>query len=144
MRCLRIVLASVVVGLGLPAGALAHGDGPTHALESVDLYPGYAPPPTSAVQDQLMGYVQAAKRAGAPVKVALAPVGDMLDQPELLEHPQALAVYIAGHITSRVPVIIVAPSGIGVASAKVPQVKLRARAGSDDMAQAAMQTVRRV
>jgi hypothetical protein len=140
----RVLLAAVLLVLGLPAVALAHGDGPTHYLEGVDLYPGFSPPPTSTVELQLMGFVEAAHRAGAPVKVAVASEGDVTDRPEALRRPQAYAEGIAKATGLRVPVIIVTPYGIGVAGAKAPDIDLPLHPSSDLMATTAIDVVRAV
>ena len=116
----RLLLVTVLLTLGLPAGALAHGDGPKHYLEGVDVYPGFSPPPTSLVERELTGLVQAANQAGVPLKVAVASEGDVLDRPRDLRRPQAYAESVAAFIRARGPVIIVTPYGIGIAGARAP------------------------
>src|SRR3954452_21753920 len=120
MRVVPALLAAVLLALALPGGALAHGDGPVHSLELDDVYPGFSPPPTSMVERQLRGYVQAAADAGAPVKVAVATEGDVTDRPQELRRPQAYAESVIAITGAKVPVIIVTPYGIGIARRQDP------------------------
>src|SRR3954447_16268176 len=106
MRVVPALLAAVLLALALPGGALAHGDGPTHSLEFDDLYPGYSPPPTSMVERQLRGYVQAAAAAVVPVTVAVATEGDATARPRVLGRPRAYAEAIVRETGLRGPVII--------------------------------------
>src|SRR3954463_6429041 len=68
-----------------------------------------------------MGVLDAAKKAGFPIKVAIvAGEDDVSDNPEMLNKPQEYAEYVVGALVgSRVavgaPVVIVPPAGIGVA-----------------------------
>jgi len=151
--------------LGLPAGALAHGDGPSHYLESESLYASTAPPPPSGVALQLRGYIDAAQRAGYPVKVGLANEGDVTDYPQFVRQPQRYAENVAATLSSdgplAAPVLIVTPFGVGVAgtesrdgvarelsSARARQLvggfTPKRRMRSDAMAIVAMKAVRRV
>jgi hypothetical protein len=118
MRALGLLSAVALLALALPGVAGAHGDGPTHYLESFDLYPGFSPEPSSRVELQLMGFVQAARRPGVPVKVALANEGDVTDRPQVLRRPQAYAESVAAAIAAREPVIVVTPHGVGIAGAR--------------------------
>src|SRR4051794_4173917 len=144
MRVVPALFAAVLLALALPGGALAHGDGPMHSLESDDVYPGYSPPPTSMVERQLRGYVQAAARAGSPVKVAVATEGDVTDRPQALRRPQAYAENIVAVTGIKVPVIVVTPYGVGVAGGKAPRVAVPLSAGADMLAKTAMDAVRAV
>ena len=144
MRAVLALLAAVLLALALPGGALAHGDGPTHSLEFDDLYPGYSPPPTSVVERQLRGYVQAAARAGIPVKVAVATEGDVTDRPQVLRRPQAYAEDIVAKTGIQVPVIVVTPYGVGIVGGRAPHVGVPLSANVDLMAKAAMEAVRAV
>src|SRR3954453_19385768 len=124
MRVVPALFAAVLLALALPGGALAHGDGPVHSLELDDVYPGYASPPTSMVERQLRGYVQAAADAGAPVKVAVATEGDVTDRPQELRRPQTYAESVVAITGIKVPVIVVTPYGVGVAGAKAPHISV--------------------
>ena len=164
MRVLRMLLAVGLLALGVPAGALAHGDGPTHYLETFDLYPGFSPEPSATVELQLMGFVQAANTAGYPVKVGLANEGDVTDRPQVIRRPQAYAedvVASIGYRNLRGPVVIVTPHGVGVAGYEQRGGELRKidsaaaarlaegldlplHANSDAMAKAAIEATRQV
>jgi hypothetical protein len=140
----RLLLVTLLLTLGLPAAALAHGDGPKHYLEGVDVYPGFSPPPSSHVERQLTGLVQAANAAGVPLKVAVASEGDVLDRPRELRRPQAYAESVASFIGTRAAVIIVTPYGIGVTGARAPKVDVPLHASANLMAETAMDAVRDV
>src|SRR3954453_6363871 len=134
MRAVPALLAAVLLALALPGAALAHGDGPTHSLEFDDLYPGYSPPPTTMVERQLRGYVQAAVRAGVPVKVAVATEGDVTDRPQVLRRPQAYAEDIVAQTGIKVPVIVVTPYGVGIVGSPASHVRVPLNADIDLMA----------
>ena len=76
-RILRVLLAVGVATFVAPAASHAHGDGPTHYLETQGFYPGVSPAPSPKVELQLMGYVQAAQQAGYPMRVAVANEGEL-------------------------------------------------------------------
>src|SRR3954447_26937256 len=122
MRAVRVVLAALLVLLGVPAGAWAHGDASSHYLESGNFYPGFSvKAPSQANQLKLMGLLEAAQKAGYPIKVSiLGDTDDVSDMPAMLRRPQRYANYVAAALkSSRVPlsapVVIVSPYGIGVA-----------------------------
>jgi hypothetical protein len=122
MRPLRVLLAVVTVLLAIPAGALAHGDPTTHYLESSDFYPGFSVKRASQASElKLMGLLEAAKKAGYPMKVSLlGDESDVADRPQMLKHPQKYANFVATELKrSSVklvgPVIVISPSGIGIA-----------------------------
>jgi hypothetical protein len=145
---LRAFLAAAIAVLCAPAVALAHGDPASHYLETGSLYPGFEHQPSQNVELQLMGVLDAAKKAGYPIKVSLISAADVADTPEMLNKPQEYAEYVVGALVgSRVPVeapvVIVSPAGIGVAgpgAERMPGVKT----GQDGnaLAAAAMTAVR--
>jgi len=122
MRSLRVLLAALLMLLTVPVAAWAHGDASTHYLETSDFYPGFSVKRASQASElKLMGLLEAAKQAGYPMKVSLlGDESDVADQPEMLKHPQKYANFVATELKrSSVklvgPVIIVSPSGIGIA-----------------------------
>jgi len=163
-RILRVLLAVGVATFVAPAASHAHGDGPTHYLETQGFYPGVSPAPAPKVELQLMGYVQAAQQAGYPMRVAVANEGDVTDRPDMVRRPQAYAEDVARTITYRRldgPVVIVTGSGVGVAGwelvggerrkltrARAAQlvegVEVPLNASSDLMARTAMDAVRQI
>jgi hypothetical protein len=145
---LRAFLAAAIAVLCAPAVAFAHGDPASHYLETVSLYPGFEHQPSEKVELQLMGVLDAAKKAGYPIKVSLISPADVADTPELLNKPQEYAEFVVGALVgSRIPVeapvVIVSPAGIGVAgpgAAHLPEVTTGQT--GDALARVAMTTVR--
>jgi hypothetical protein len=121
LRSPRALLAALLVLLGLPAIASAHGDAASHYLETSSLYPSFAKQPSQAVELQLLGLLDAAKASGYPLKVALvADSSDVIDMPEMLGKPQAYAEFLERQLEGvRVavdaPILVIAPSGVGIA-----------------------------
>ena len=127
---------------------MGHGDPPSHYLEAELLYPAFADRPSQAAELRLLGLLQAAERRGYPIKVALvAGAGDLADEPSLLRRPQRYADFIRGELGAgvRAPILVVTPSGFGVAG--VPRSLVGStqpgRSG-DALARAAMTAVRRI
>jgi hypothetical protein len=120
MRSMRALLAALGALLCIPAIAFAHGDPSVHYLESGDFYPGSASQ-SQQTQLQLLGLLDASKQAGYPIKVSI--VGgdiDVPDMPEMVKRPQRYAEYVTDALKSsnvplNGPVLIVTPSGYGVA-----------------------------
>ena len=157
---LRAFLVAAIAVLCAPAVALAHGDPASHYLETGSLYPSFEHQPSQEVGLQLLGYLDAAKKAGFPIKVALVTgEGDVADNPEMLNKPQEYAEYVVTALVgSRVPVdgpvVIVTPAGIGVAGPGAEEMRgVTERSGDeapgrgsgttgDALAQAAMTAVR--
>ncbi len=145
---LRAFLAAAVAVLCAPAVALAHGDPASHYLETGSLYPSFEHQPSQNVELQLIGVLDAAKKAGYPIKVALVTAeGDVADNPEMLNKPQDYAEYVVGALVgSRVPVeapvVIVTPAGIGVAGPGAEAMRGVTGTTGDALARAAMTAVR--
>ena len=113
---LRAFLAAAIAVLCAPAVALAHGDPASHYLETGSLYPSFEHQPSQNVELQLIGVLDAAKKAGYPIKVSLVTAADVADTPEMLNKPQEYAEFVVGALVgSRVPVeapvVIVTPAG---------------------------------
>ena len=125
---MRAILTALVALLCVPAIALAHGDPSVHYLESSDFYPGSVSQ-SEQTQLQLLGLLDASKRAGYPIKVSI--VGgdiDVPDMPEMVKRPQRYAEYVTDALkSSRVelngPVLIVTPHGYGVAGPGATRLK---------------------
>src|SRR3954451_22737725 len=146
---LRAFLAAAIAVLCAPAVALAHGDPASHYLETGSLYPSFEHQPSENVELQLIGVLDAAKKAGLPLKVALVTgEGDGADNPELLYKPHAYAEYVVTALVgSRVPVdgpvVIVTPAGVGVAGPGAQEMRgVRTGTTGDALARAAMTAVR--
>jgi hypothetical protein len=146
---LRAFLAAAIAVLCAPAVALAHGDPASHYLETGSLYPSFDQQPSQEVGLQLLGYLDAAKKAGYPIKVAIVSgEGDVADTPEMLNKPQEYAEYVVGALVgSRIPVeapvVIVTPAGIGVAGPGAEEMRgVKTGTTGDALAQAAMTAVR--
>jgi|1186.fasta_scaffold440901_2 hypothetical protein len=146
---LRAFLAAAIAVLCAPAVALAHGDPASHYLETGSLYPSFEHQPSEDVELQLMGVLDAAKKAGFPIKVAIvAGEDDVSDNPEMLNKPQEYAEYVVGALVgSRVaveaPVVIVTPAGIGVAGPGAEEMRgVRTGTTGDALARTAMTAVR--
>lgn len=156
---LRAFLAAAIAVLCAPAVALAHGDPASHYLETGSLYPSFEHQPSQNVELQLLGVLDAAKKAGYPIKVSLVTAADVADTPEMLDKPQEYAEFVvAALVGSRVPVeapvVIVTPAGIGVAGPGAEEMRgVSERSGDeapgrgsgttgDELARVAMTTVR--
>ena len=68
----RVALCAAFALLCAPVAASAHGDAASHYLETGSLYPSFAAQPSHDVELQLIGLLDAAKRAHYPLKVAPA------------------------------------------------------------------------
>src|SRR4051812_36654423 len=89
------LIAVLAAALVAAAGALAHGDPSTHALEADSLYPAVAARPSQAVELRLIGLLRAAEQRGYPVKIALvATPDDLTDDPSMLHRPQEYAEFV--------------------------------------------------
>jgi hypothetical protein len=145
---LRAFLAAAIAVLCAPAVALAHGDPASHYLETGSLYPSFEHQPSQNVELQLIGVLDAAKKAGYPIKVSLVTAADVADTPEMLNKPQEYAEYVVGALVgSRVPVeapvVIVTPAGIGVAGPGAEEMRgVTTGTTGDALARAAMTAVR--
>jgi hypothetical protein len=145
---LRAFLAAAIAVLCAPAVALAHGDPASHYLETGSLYPSFEHQPSQNVELQLIGVLDAAKKAGYPIKVSLVTEADVVDTPEMLNKPQEYAEFVVGALVgSRVPVeapvVIVTPAGIGVAGPGAEEMRgVVTGTTGDALAHAAMTAVR--
>jgi hypothetical protein len=156
---MRVVLAALLVLLTVPAGALAHGDASAHYLETGSLYPAFGMRPSQADELKLMGLLDAAGKAGYPIKVSLVgDKSDVNDIPERLRKPQAYAVWVAtelrkASVPMSAPVLIVSPYGLGIAGPDVARgdaqrllagLRVPAAAGGDQLAETALAAVRQI
>jgi hypothetical protein len=154
IRSPRVVLTALLALLSAPAIAFAHGDAASHYLETGSLYPSFAAQPSEAVELQLIGLIDASKRAGYPLKVALiAEESDVIDMPAMLRHPQQYAEYVVAQLKgARVPVdaplVVVSPSGVGMAgpqpSGALAGLNVPAGARGDELATVAQAAVRQI
>jgi hypothetical protein len=159
MHPMRVVLAALLVLLFVPAGALAHGDASAHYLETGTLYPAFGMRPSQATELKLMGLLDAAQKAGYPIKVSLVgDKSDVNDRPEMLRKPQTYAAWVATELRKASvpmvgPVLIVSPYGIGIAGPDVARgdaqrllagLRVPAAAGGDQLAETALAAVRQV
>jgi hypothetical protein len=109
----------VLVALGVPAGALAHGDPTAHYLETDALLTSYSAPPDLRVERRLRGVLDAAAARGYPIKVALiANEGDTGGEPEPLADTQTYVATVSAQLEGvrplEAPVLIVTPRGYGL------------------------------
>jgi hypothetical protein len=151
MRALRVLFAALTMLLCVPVAAQAHGDASTHYLETSDFYPGFSVQRASpATELKLMGLLEAAKKAGYPIKVSIiGDLSDVNDKPEMLTHPQRYATYVTRALEiSRIklvgPVVIISPSGIGVAGPGAEKVDVATGSNGEQHVAAAMAAVRQL
>jgi hypothetical protein len=109
----------VLVAVGAPASALAHGDPTAHYLETDALLTSYTAPPDLRVERRLRGVLDAAAARGYPIKVALiANDGDTGGELEPLTHTQTYVATVAEQLEGvwrlKAPVLIVTPDGYGI------------------------------
>lgn len=166
MRLRAIAIACVAASLGAAAPAWGHGDPSGHYLETDPLYPSFANRPSQALELQLLGLLEAARRDGYPIKVALVGgADDVADTPGMLRRPQRYAEQLVTGLEAARPVtaplLVVSPHGLGVAGramrgdvygpvtrAGAPgllgPLATRKPASGDALAQTALAAVRRV
>jgi hypothetical protein len=151
MRALRVLFAALIMLLCVPVAAQAHGDASTHYLETSDFYPGFSVQRASpATELKLMGLLEAAKKAGYPIKVSIiGDLSDVNDKPEMLTHPQRYAAYVTRALEiSRIklvgPVVIISPSGIGVAGPGAEKIDVATGSNGEQHVAAAMTAVRQL
>jgi len=154
IRSPGVVIAALCTLLCAPAVALAHGDASSHYLETGSLYAAFGNPPTEQTELQLIGLLDAAKQAHYPLKVALvANESDVIDMPEMLGKPQAYADYVVAslkgvRVAVDAPVLVVTPSGLGLAGPKPPGglagIQPANGATGEDLAMAAQAAVRQL
>jgi hypothetical protein len=155
-RILTVVLAGAAVAAlaALPtAPARADGDPASDVLLGLDFFVPYSPQVTPALQRTLKAETAAARRAHAPIKVALiaSPV-DLGVIPDLFGHPQQYAEFLDQEISfqSRQPLLVVMPSGYGTqglsarAAAVVAALPQPAGRQSDDLAHAGITAVAKI
>ncbi|WP_028066861.1 hypothetical protein [Solirubrobacter soli] len=148
----RVALLAACALLCAPVAASAHGDAASHYLETTSLYAAFGNQPSEQTELELIGLLDAAKRAHYPLKVALiANETDVLDMPEMLGKPQAYAEYVVGalkgvRVAVDAPVLVISPSGLGLAGPKPPGglagIAPAAGATGEDLAVAAKAAVR--
>src|SRR3954452_8672 len=146
MRPMRVFLIAALVLLGVPAGALAHGDASSHYLETSSFYPGFGARASQASELKLMGLLDAAKRAGYPIKLSIVgDESDVSDRPAMLRHPQRYAEFVVTELSRAAPlsapVIVVSPFGIGVAGPGAGRVDVPTGQGGEQLVQAATAAV---
>ena len=120
MRLRTLLIACVAASLGVAAPAYGHGDPTGHYLETDSLYPSIAARGSQAIELQLLGVLQAVRRDGYPVKVAiLGADSDVEENPGFYRQPQRYAERLAADLgvvrPVTAPVLVVTPHGIGVA-----------------------------
>ena len=115
----KALAAALATALAVAGAASAHGDPSTHTLESDNLYPAVASRPSQAVELQLIGLLRAVAAKGYPVKIALVANADDLEDATMLARPQVYAEYLqrelGGAGVLRGPLLVIAPTGFGVA-----------------------------
>jgi hypothetical protein len=123
MRTLpALAVAVLATALGPPGAALAHGDPASHALETQRLYVSFTAVPSAAVDSDLRGHMEAAKRLGSPMSVTLvAGEADVIEDPSMLRDPQRYAEFVDRKLAEDLerplgePIVVVTPYGLGVA-----------------------------
>jgi hypothetical protein len=162
----RVLLATLLLALAVPAAAAAHGDASSHYLETQALYPASTNQASPAVELQLLGVLDAVGAGDYPMKVAiLGSVNDIPDEPQMLRAPQRYAERLGRQLERAdvltAPVVVVTPYGLGVSGRAMvrgrfgPVSRSRARAlvrgidlgrhpSGDEMARAAIAATRRI
>ena len=149
-------------------GALAHGDGSSHSVETGSLYPSFGDGrPSQPMELRLLGLLDAVKRDGYPIKVVLIGSGDNPDDPAMQRTPQRYARFVqseiedGGRMLVQAPLVVVSRFGLGVAGRAmirdfygpvtpsrsrqlVRGIEVPAGARGDELAVAAMAAVRRL
>jgi hypothetical protein len=149
---LTVALAASAVALPVLSApsARADGDPASDVLLGEDVFYPYSPQVARSLQQTLNAATTAARKARAPVKVALiaSPV-DLGVIPDLFGHPQQYADFLDQEISfhSKQPLLVVMPAGYGVqgldakAAAAVTALKPPAGKQSNDLAKAAITAV---
>jgi hypothetical protein len=120
VRRFAALAAALLVALAAAGAARADGDPASDFLYLGTLFPSFVDRPSSGPGGELRGLLAASKQRGYPIKVALIETTQDLGQyPQLFGKPQRYADLLASELTIskklRAPVIVVMPSGLGVA-----------------------------
>jgi hypothetical protein len=155
-RILTAVLASVaLVALATDRAtpARADGDPASDVLLGEDVFYPYQPPVTRSLEKTLNAATAAARKAKAPIKIALiaTPV-DLGVIPDLFGHPQKYADFLDQEISFRgkQPLLVVMPAGYGSrglsakAQAAIAALPKPAGAQTNDLAKAAITAVSKI
>jgi hypothetical protein len=156
-RILSVVLAAATLGVLCPAlsppAARADGDPASDVLLGEDVFFPYAPQVTAALQHTLNAETAAARKAHAPIKVALidSPV-DLGVIPDLFDKPQQYADFLDQEISfqSKQPLLVVMPAGYGTqglpaqAASAIAALPKPAGKQSNDLARAAVVAIARL
>jgi hypothetical protein len=145
------LLACTAVALASPAFARADGDPASDVLLGQDVFLPYSPI-SAGVERRLYAEADAARRAGFPVKIAL--IGSRSDLgvvPVLFAKPEQYARFLSEELSGvvRTPVLVVMPSGFGVAvvgrARSVSELAgLRIAPGADGLGSAAIDATARL
>jgi hypothetical protein len=151
-RVSALVLGLTLLAAAAPAAALADGDPPSDVLITDTVYLPYQPPEVATVK-KLRSVVDATRKAGQPVRVAvIASPQDLGAVANLYGHPREYARLLAQELGNpiepgakghREELIVVMPAGIGTSAVppevdrKLRNVELPSGASSDDLASAA-------
>jgi hypothetical protein len=147
-----LVLSLFVLGAAAPASALADGDPASDVLISDTLYVPFQPPSKETVV-KLRGVIDATRKAGQPVRVAVVQSPqDLGALANLYGHPQEYARILAQELGNpvepgaqghREELIVVMPAGFGTSAVpaavdhKLRNVELPANADPDALGEAA-------
>lgn len=148
---LAALMAALVAGLALPAGALADGDPASDVLLGQTVFLPYAPI-SSTVQRQLYAVTASAAKAGYPLRVALIGAkSDLGVVPALFGKPGQYARFLSSELTGVVngPVLVVMPSGFGLAArgnalSIGPLARVTVGPGTDGLGRAAVSATERL
>jgi hypothetical protein len=158
MRLVALLLSAAAgVAVAAPA-ALANGDPPSNVLIAQDVYTPADPAPP-ALARELRQAAARARDAGYPTKVAVVRTNlDLGNVPQALDQPQQYADYLVtdlrgpSHVTDDFAVLVVTPSGAGIAGKSFNSGERRAArtiavstgAGSGDLVRAATATLEKM
>jgi hypothetical protein len=120
VKTLTVLLVATSVLLVAPAAARADGDPASDILLVQDVFVTYSVQVPKADKDRLDALVASAKRAKAPLKVAvIATPADLGAVPSLFGKPKTYAQFLGREIYNIYPgrLLVVMPNGYGVSSA---------------------------
>jgi hypothetical protein len=142
-----LATACLLASLALPAAASADGDPASDVLLLQDTYLPYTPQVPKPLGDALTRMLNAGKKKGFKLKVAvIATKNDLGSVPQFFGRPQPYAAFLQSEIAFNKPkpLLVVMPGGFGTAelgpgaAGALQGVKPPASASGDDMGRAAI------
>ena len=145
-----LVVSAAIAAAAVPQPARADGDPASDVLLLQDVYLPYAPGIPTNLAQTVTDLLKTTRKAGFPLKVAvIAQAKDLGAVPQFFGRPQPYAPFLESEIAfnSRKPLLVVMPSGYGLAAMPVGAANALKgfappkSAGGDDLGRAAIAAI---